>query len=464
MRLVWAASALFFVLISVLAVDRYVTYHYGADLGLFTQTIASAFHGFSNQVEHGSHFMVHFSPIYFACAPFLAVFHSPMTLQVLQAFACALTAPPIYLFARKRVDDRLAVFIAIVALLYPPLVGMSLSEFHENAFAPATIAWLLWAVDERRWGWAALCAAIALSIKEDQAIILAIIGSGYALYSLRRHDRNAAIFGGSVAAAGIIVLIAYFAFIQPHAGGRWFIIDLYSNNAEFERTHGHDFARGIVAITGRLTFLLEVLVPLAFVPLASRWMWLAVPGLVEVLSSRWPVTYTGGTHYAGVWIPYVLFAFAEALGRIAPANPQRAVVFTRASLVLCLLNLIVASPTHWAHFYRLRTAHDAALDRIIATVPIGADVGSFDEAYTHMSLDPNARIGMYVTPDYFVYDAQFVGATWQTSIVPRLAAVVCAGYFAPVASEDGVTLFKRIRAVPDAVYERAQRSPPHCAL
>jgi len=454
-RAVWIAAGLFAVIISALAVDRYVTYHYGADLGLYTQTIASAFNGFSNQVEHGSHFIVHFSPVYYLCAPFLHAVRSPLTLQVLQAIGCGLVAPPLYLFARKRVDARLAAFIAVVALVYPPLVGLSLHEFHENAFAPAAIAWLLWAVDDRRWFAAASFAALALSIKEDEAVILAVLGAGYAIVSLRQHDRPAAIFAGSVALAAVAVLALYFGVIQPASGARWFVADFYLG-------HDADMPHGIEAIAGRLTFLLEVFVPLLFLPLRSRAIWLAVPGLVEVLSSRWPVTYTMGTHYAGVWIAYVLVAFAAALGDIAAKDARRAWLLARVCLALCLLNLIVASPTHWAHYYRLRNAHDAALDRIIAQVPAQSVAASFDEAYTHMSLNPNARIGMYVTPEYFVYDARYDGATWRSNIVPRLAAVVCGGYFVPSASEDGVTLFHRIKDVPDEVYVQAKRSPVTC--
>ena len=456
MRVVWTASALFAAVVSVLAVDRYLTYHYGADLGLYTQTIATALHGSYNQVEHGNHFYVHFSPVYFFMAPILAIAPSPLTLQVVQAVACALTAPPIYLFARKRVDERLAIAIALVALVYPPLLGMSLSEFHENAFAPATIAWLLWAVDRRSWLPASLLAALALTIKEDEAVILAVLGAGYALVSLRNDDRAAATFGGAVALAAVCVLALYFGYIQPHAGGRWFVADFFT-------AHNVDRPRGLGAVAGRITFLLEVFVPLVFAPLASRWVWLALPGLVEVLSSHWPVTYTMGTHYAGVWIPYVLIAFADGLGLIARANPTRAGLLARASAIACVLNLIVASPTHWAHYYRWRNAHDAALDRIIAQVPRNSNAASFDEAYTHMSLNPNARIGMYVPPEYFVYDARYDSNTWRADIAPRVAAFVCAGLFAPVVSEDGVTLFKSARAVSYEEFLRTIRSPARCS-
>jgi uncharacterized membrane protein len=457
MRIVWAVGALVVLVQIALAADRYVTYGYGADLGLYTQTIASAFNGFSNQVEHGSHFLVHFSPVYYLLAPLLTVFRSPLTLEVVQIVACALTAPAIYLIARKRMEQSLAALIASVTLLYPPLFSLALSEFHENGLAPAAAAWLVWAVDERRWGWAALFAVLALSIKEDQAIILALLAGGFLILSLRRRDTAGALFGGGVAALSLAVLALYFYVIQPHAGGRYFV-------ADFFLAHDADLPHGAAIVTQRLSFALEVFVPLLFLPFRSRWLWLAVPGFVEVLASRWPVTYTMGTHYAAVWIPYVLAAFAVAAAGIAARNATRARTLVAVCLGLCVLNLIVASPTHWAHYYRLRTPRDAALDRVIALVPNNTVAASFDEAYTHMSLNPLARIGMYVTPDYFVYDAAYRGATWEANIAPRLAAVVCAGYFTPIATQGSVTLYKRIKDVPDEVYVRARRFPPNCML
>jgi uncharacterized membrane protein len=457
MRLVWVAVAIFVVVASALAVDRYVTYGYGADLGLFTQTIATAFHGFYNQVEHGSHFMVHFSPVLYLCVPFLRLAPSPLTLQVIQAVACALTAPAVYLFARRRTDEKLASLIAIATLLYPPLVSLALGEFHENAFAPATIAWLLWAVDSRRFGWAALFFALALGIKEDQALALAVIAIAFGIFSLRRGDRTAAAYGAAAAVASVAVFAAFFLVARPLAGatGPWFVADYYTG-------HEADMPRGIIAITGRLTFLLEMFAPLVFLPLLSRWIWLALPALVEVLSSRWPLTYTMGQHHAGEWLAYVLIAFAAAAASIAQTHPNRALLLVRLSMALCVLNLVVASPTHWAHFYRPYTAHDAALDRIIAHVPSNAAVGSFDEAYTHMSLNPNAQIGFPLMPDYFVYDSRYRSPRWQATIVPRLAAVVCGSFFTPVARDDGITLFRRVKDVPDQIYVRAGESPPAC--
>jgi len=122
--------------LTVLGVDRYVTYHAGLDLGLFAQAVAGFAHGFANQPEGGSHYVVHFSPILWVAVPAVLASHSPLALTVIQAVAGSLVALPVYLMARRRMDQRLAVLCAVIALLYPPLVGVTFTDFHENGFAP----------------------------------------------------------------------------------------------------------------------------------------------------------------------------------------------------------------------------------------------------------------------------------------------------------------------------------------
>jgi uncharacterized membrane protein len=457
-RVVWIASAVFAVVLAALGAVRYLAYHSGADLGVFVQSMVSGV-SLPNRPEGGSHFVHHFSPLLYAVVPLLRAVRSPLALVALQACAGALVAPAIFLIARKRMDHDLATLVALTTLVYPPLVGVVFTDFHENGFAMAAAAWLVWAVDSRRWALAALFAALALGIKEDQAFILGVLGLLFAAYSLRKADRTGALFGAGVAAVSIVTAVAYFAWIRPMAGGTgaWFALDYY-------RAVHPDTAIGFAAVYGRLSYILEAFGPLLFLPWGTRWIALALPGFIEVLSPKWTITYTMGQHYAAVWIPYVLIAFAIAVATIASARPALARNLVLTCIAICIIVLAVASPTHWGHYLRARSAHDASLDRVIALVPAGADVASSDEVYAHMSLNPNARIGMDVTPDYFVYDSSYDGATWRESIKPRLEAVVCTGYFAPVAVDDGVTLFKRVKDVPPDVFDKARSAPPTCTL
>lgn len=436
-RAVWIAMAIFTGVMIALGIDRYVTYHAGADLGEFTQSIADWAHGMHNQGEGGSHFVNHFSPALYLGAPLLLALRSPIALTVIQAVAVALTAPAIYLLARRRVDELLASLAAIVALLYPPLVGVTFNDFHENGFAPAALAWLVWAVDARRFGLALLCAGLALAIKEDEALLLAALAAGYALWSMRRHDAAAARFAGVVSVVSAAVFVAYFAFVRPLAGasGPWFALGYYAQGA-------HDAAHGWAAVFGRISYLLEALVPLLFLPALSPWGLLAVPGLIEVLTSRWTGAYTMGNHYPGVWIAFVLAAFVDRLAAIARADRARALRLVKICMIVCSAILIFASPTHWGHYLGPRTAHHAALDRILERIPAAASVGSVDEVYAHLGLNPNAHVGYAGNLEYMVVDERYDSATFRNMYRAQLDAQLGSGAFQAVASEDGVTLYR----------------------
>ncbi|HEY0798710.1 MAG TPA: DUF2079 domain-containing protein, partial [Candidatus Baltobacteraceae bacterium] len=188
--LVWIASAIQAAIFFGLGYLRYASHSALVDLGLFTQTISSAFSGFSNTFEQGSHWAFHFSPILYLCAPFVLFAHSALALTAIQAIAVALTAPPAYLLAARRAPVGRALAIAAVVLIYPPLTGVEFSDFHENAFVPAATMWMIWAVDARRWGLAYTFLALTLAIKEDQALIVGFGAIAVLVWSLRRNDRG----------------------------------------------------------------------------------------------------------------------------------------------------------------------------------------------------------------------------------------------------------------------------------
>lgn len=437
MRSVWIAVAVYAVVMTALGVDRYVTYHAGEDLGVFVQAIADAGHGMRDQGEFGSHFSHHFSPILFLCAPFLWAVRSPITLIALQACAGALTAPAIYLLARRRMDERLSVLAATIALLYPPLVGVTFTEFHENGFAPAVVAWLLYALDGRDFRLAAIFSVLALSIKEDQAYALAVLGIGYAAWSAYHKDKAGTIYGSALALASALVFIAFFGVILPRTGApNYFAIEYY-------RSTIHGIATGPNAVFGRLSYLIEAFGPLLFLPLRSPWVLLALPGFIEVLSSRWPIAYTMGQHYAGVWIGYVLVAFVMALGSIAASNARRAHAIAPWCLVVCIAVNVFASPAHWGHYLALRTPHDRALDATLARIPAADSAGSVDEIFVHMSLNPQARAGYEGRLDYLVVDSHYDSQGWRDVYEEQVARQLRSNRYAVISTDDGIILYKR---------------------
>lgn len=376
-KALWLGCVVYAALFTALGAHKYAVHRNLVDFGIFAQTTASAFGCFCNTIE-GSHWAVHFSPILYVVGVAVAAARSPATLIAAQAIAGALVAPPLYGLALRRSDSvTIARGTAVVAWLYPPLAGLIFGDFHENGFAPAAVAWTLYAFDAGLSGWTLFGALVTLSIKEDQALFLTAGGVlGAWAYRGTPRARTAAI----VAIVAAVVAIAFFGVVQPHvaaaAHAAWQPERFYAWQAAD--------ARGVVGgIAARLGFLLLIFVPLVFLPIRSRFFWLALLPLGEVLLSRMSTTFTLGTHYAGAWIGYVLVAYACAAGRLELRAGRRVLL---ACAALCVLELAIANPLHPRLNLRPIEARDAALDRFLRGLPGGANVATQEEAYTHLAL------------------------------------------------------------------------------
>jgi hypothetical protein len=442
-RLLWLGCLVYAALFTCLGAIKYDAHRNLVDFGIFAQTAASAFGCFCNPIE-GSHWAFHFSPILYTVGLAVALVRSPLTLIGLQAIAGALTAPPIYALVRARSDVTAARLTAVVTWLYPPLAGLIFGDFHENGFAPAAVAWTLYAFDAGLLGAAAIAAIVTLSIKEDQAIFLAI-GGALGAWRYRGTDRGRLAAG--IGVLSVLVLIAFFGFIRPHVAGAapaWQPWRFYAWNAPPQQSLALEIAM-------RLGFLLLVFLPLLFLPFRSRLMWLAAAPLAEVLLSRMATTFTLGTHYAGAWIGYVLAAFACAAGNVLPSR-RRATLF--ACIALCIVELAVADPLHPGINLRAPQPRDAALDRFLRALPPDATIATQEEAYTHAALyDPAVRLlpeRLQQPADacLVLIDRSFPDSPRLQEYGPALARMVLDGRYVIAQRRDGIELYRRARGCP----------------
>ena len=108
----------------------------------------------------------------------VALFHSPLTLVALQAIAgAARRAPDLRARAASRGDVGSRASRARRPGSIRRWPDLIFGDFHENGFAPAAVAWTLYAFDAGSLAWAIAGAALRFAIKEDQAIFLAIAGA-----------------------------------------------------------------------------------------------------------------------------------------------------------------------------------------------------------------------------------------------------------------------------------------------
>ena len=440
-RFPWFLALAYAALFTLLGAIRYQAHRNLVDFGIFAQTVASAFGCFCNPIE-GSHWAFHFSPILYLAGVVVAVWHSPYALIVMQSIACALVIPPVYALVVGRAGGAIARWSAVIVALYPALAGLAFVDFHENAFAPAAVAWMLWAFDSGRIVPAALFALVAIAVKEDQAIFVGITAAVGAWRFRRTWPGRIAL---GVAIVACVCAFLFFHDIQPHhvANPHWSPQRFYAWNA------GDVRALVPLGVLQRLGFLLLILAPLGFLPLRSRFMWLALPPLAEVLLSRMSTTFTLGTHYAGAWLGYVLVAFAFGV-RNLPL--ERALRWMWACTALCVLELLVANPLHPGLNLRAPQPRDAALDAVLATLPHAASIATQEEAYTHLALDdPNARLlpeDPSVGEDacYVLIDRDFPDSPRLQEYGAALQELVNEHAYAPVKTSDGVTLYRSSRS------------------
>jgi len=440
-RFPWLLALLYAALFTFLGALKYDAHRNLVDFGIFAQTAASAFGCFCNPIE-GSHWAFHFSPILYLAGALLAVWRSPLALIALQSVACALVIPPVYAIVEGRAAASVARWSATVVALYPPLAGLAFVDFHENAFAPAAIAWMIWAFECGNTIATLLFALLAIAVKEDQAIFVGVAALAGAW---RFRNTAAGRTATGVAVVALVSALVFFFEIQPHhvADPHWSPVRFYAWTANDVRAL---FPGGLLE---RVGFFALAFAPLGFLPFRSRMMWLAVAPLGEVLLSRMSTTFTLGTHYAGAWLGYVLVAFAYAVRRLPD---ERAGRWMWACAALCAVELAVADPLHPGLNLRAPQPRDAVLDRVLATLPADASIATQEEAYTHLALrDPNATLlpenpSQSIDTCYALVDRDFPSSPRLQEYGAALQRLVEARAYTLVRTEGGVELYRSSRS------------------
>ncbi|MBV8365638.1 MAG: DUF2079 domain-containing protein [Candidatus Eremiobacteraeota bacterium] len=468
---VWVAagSASYALVAGALVVVHWNRWLAGVDTGIFTQVVLNSFHGFRSAFENGSDFAVHFSPLLIVFYPLLALTHSGLALLLAQVVLIAAVPCALYALVRPHLDEALATRMGFIALLYPPLAAIGLGDFHILACLPLLIIGLLGAADRGRWGWFAVLAIAALGVREDVALELAVIGMIAGIVLLRAHRGIGTLFSDAqrrheagiafvaLGAGALGVCIAYFGFIQPaNARYGWYPLLYYHYGARPRSgvvaqppvaPPPNPAATPIGAALQRISYLIEAFVPLALLPLVTRWWLLALPGLIVVLASTAQSIRTMGTQYSLLWAPWPLIATALALIVVMSTAGERAAAQrASAAIALCVLFLIAFNPMHVGYYLRAPYRDLAAAQRALACVPPDASFATHDEWFTHVAGTRALANGDVVDGvEYLVYADDYNDATFEREIKPKLHAQIATGRWRVTCSEGAVKTYQRVR-------------------
>lgn len=381
----------------------------------------------------GSHLGYHQTYLSFVLAPFYAISPRPETLLVIQSLLIGLAAIPLFLLACRRLPAWTAAALSLSYLLYAPVHGAHLYDFHYPPFMPFFIWFLLYFVERGDTWKALLFTLLSISIREDVAGCVGLIGAYMILTNLRPR------LGLAIMFMGLTHFVIVKMVVMPWVlGGRSAYIHQYRDL--IPRGIG-GFGGVLVTVLGnpaftlktlmaeeqKLLYILQIMAPLVFLPWRRPvGALLSLPGFFfTLLATFYEPMIQISFQYTFFWTTFMFIAAIRNLDWLQtpkfPGDTRGAVV--RASWTLALVGAMLASShqhggvfqtnTIIGGFRHVRLGPDPAarskradLYQLIAKVPPNAKIVSGEHIVPHVSSREYAytlRVGIF-DADYILYD------------------------------------------------------------
>ena len=309
-----------------------LAFHYsvrsGYDLGIKNNIFWNTLHGapFKASVTlgpHGySHFARHSDLLVYFLLPIYAFWQRAETLLVLQSAFVGGAALALYALARRHVGPWASALLALSFLLHPAIQSANLFEFHFVPFG-LLLFWAAWTLLERgKYLPGTLFVLLTLFTREDVSMWVAFLGAYLLLSGVRPKT------GVVVALAGTLYFLAIKLWIMPMFSGEESFFGNYAGLLP-PGSHGFSgvlktlvgnpaFALSTMLIEPKVIYLLQILLPLAFVPMKRPiWVLLAVPGfLITILPPREYAVFNIHFQYSPHWLAFLYPAAAIGLAWI----------------------------------------------------------------------------------------------------------------------------------------------------
>lgn len=351
----------------------------------------------------------------------------PPILLAMQSIMMGGAAIPLYLLCRRTLGPWTSCLVSVMFLLYPPLHGANLYDFHYLPLATFFLWLTLWLLQSRRYVWGAVAVVLTLAVREDVSALLAVVGA----ILLFTGERPLA--GLLCGVTGAVYFVCVKLIIMPRfLGGTESFIHQYAEllprgEGGFGGVLKTVFANPAFTLEtllerDKLIYFLKIATPLAFFPWRRPiGLLCTVPGfLFTLLSTKYPPLIQTSFQYTAYWTTFLFIAIALNLSwysRNEHAEPERAREW-RASrsawlvtmAVCCLVTSYQFGALFQQHtvvggFSRYRfdltkedRARHARLYELIAQVPPDAKIVSSENIVPQVSNRPDSytmRIGVF---------------------------------------------------------------------
>ncbi len=476
----FAMLVLAYVLIfSYLSVVRHLAFKTGDividaswDLGQYDQLIWNSLHGRlleNTFVPDAPIFLGKtFTPILLALVPLYAVWSDPIVLLVLQSFALGIGAFPIYWLARERLGHLLAFAMGLAYLLSPALASINLTEFHEIALATPVLAYATFFLLRRHYPGLIVTLLVALLIKEECALIAAAFGVFIFLFQKNRRLGLALVLAGAIWAMLLLQAIipsfradpsgAFYYFgsgVVAGGGGRYGYLGHSLPEIVATLLTRPDVVWTHVVIPAKIEYVLQLLVPLALLPLlGAEVLLLALPTLGYSLLSEFEPQYSIHFFYSAALLPFFFFAAILGAERLLGwmEHSRRAVAPHAAIGALLIVSgvssyrfqSVAPSGLYYQADRYVVTPHAILGETLMRAIPDAGAVATQHDLLGHLSQRRQvyeiSEVYNYRRVDYLVADT---ASSWYAPHRLIWEGYLATGYFEVLSREDGYLIARR---------------------
>ncbi|MBI4433268.1 DUF2079 domain-containing protein [Candidatus Uhrbacteria bacterium] len=303
---------------------------------------------------------IHFVPLIYLLAIPFALFPFPQTIFILNVALMSSAAIPLYLLARHHTGDRRFALVMVAILFwYPTFQYITLYEFEMLRFAIPVLFWMIYCWEKQHIGLYWLFAVLAVLVREEVGLTVAMFGA-YLAWHERRRTHGLATMALGVGAFFLITrwvmpALHHGAFIHIAAG--WFS---QFGNTPLEIVKGA-LTHPLLLMTSilqpiKLANIAMLFIPLLFLPLTAPAALVGIVANVGVgLLSGAPEHSSYMLYYVAPSVPFLFFALINGWPRLVTRLPAPATMTTMLIGVVIANTLFGPSPLSlqfWSHALR----------------------------------------------------------------------------------------------------------------
>ncbi|MFZ1864993.1 MAG: DUF2079 domain-containing protein [Polyangiales bacterium] len=326
------------------------------DLGIYDNIFYHSSHGNflgSNFIPTNNHANAHFDAILVLLSPLYYIYPRAELILVLQAVWCGAGVIPAYLLGRHHLGSRWAgMTMAVAWALYPALHGANLYEFHSLTLLAMPMMWMLYLLTAGKLRAFFILLPFVLLIREDAPLLIACVAFAGILTRDPRLVRAGWITIGVAGLYFISIKTLIMGSADPLGGEygfAWYYTDMIPHHLGLgdlviSLLTNPTFAVDLALREAKLVYLLELLVPLAFLPIfAKHWRFATAFGLFYILLATREPVFSIHFQYSVMLFPVLIALTPIGLRCLRDGDLAKRMGLAKPQLVTILLASVLVS-------------------------------------------------------------------------------------------------------------------------